>query len=173
LELVLLKKVNDDRIIPRAEMPKGIDLCKQNVLAFLNDARLIISENRLSHAYISVQFALEELGKILIFRDKMTSDNSDPLVIKKNEAFSNHSSKTEKAWTFLDTKFKRIFDEGAFEIGLFVKGMAQEDTYAEYQTRLDCAFVDYYALRWQIGRDIKKELLVNLINHIEEKLPQA
>jgi hypothetical protein len=54
-----------------------------------------------------------------------------------------------------------------------VKGMAQEDTYAEYQTRLDCAFVDFYALRWQIGRDIKKELLVNLINHIEAKLPQA
>ena len=154
-------------------MPKGIDLCRQNALDFLKDARVLINENRLSHAYISVQFAIEELGKILVFRDRLKSDNSDPLVIKKKDAFGPHSPKTERAWKFLDPKFRIIFDEGVFQTGLFVKGMAKEDTYAEYQTRLDCAFVDYYALRWQLGRDIKKDLLVNLINHIEEKLPQA
>jgi hypothetical protein len=56
---------------------------------------------------------------------------------------------------------------------MWQKGMWKENTYAIYETRLDCAFVDFYALRWQLGRDIKKELLINLINHIEEKLPLA
>jgi AbiV family abortive infection protein len=168
-----LKEEDKHRIIPRAEMPKGIELCKRNALDFLKDARVIIAENRVSHAYISVQFAIEELGKILIFRDKISGDRSDPLVIKKNEAFGSHSNKTARAWQFLDPKFKTIFDEGFVERGIFVKGLAMEYTYAEYETRLDCAFVDYYALRWQIGRDIKKELLLNLIDHVETKLPQA
>ena len=166
-------KNTEDRIIPRAEIPKGITLCKQNSLGFLNDARLIIAENRLSHAYVSVQFALEELGKILIFRDKLNQDKSDPLIIKQKEAFSSHKSKTDRVWMFLDLKFRTIFDEGVFADGIVEKGLAVMNTYAEYQTRLDCAFVDYYTLRWQIGRDIKKELLVSLINHIEEKLAQA
>jgi AbiV family abortive infection protein len=171
--VVLSVKNTDDRVIPRAKMPEGIDLCKKNIIESLNDARLIIAEGRLSHAYISVQFALEKLGKILIFREKLEKDSSDPLVIKHKEAFKSHSGKTEKVWKFLDPKFKKIFDEGIWEDGLWERGIWQENTCAEYQTRLDCAFVDFYALRWQIGRDIKKELLVNLINHIEEKLPQA
>jgi AbiV family abortive infection protein len=168
-----MKKANDDRIIHRSEMPKGIDLCKQNVLDFLKDARIIINENRLSHAYISVQYSIEELGKILIFRDKIASSNSDPLVVKKDEAFGNHPNKTNRAWKFLDPKFKKIFDEGVWGDNIWEKGIWKENTYAEYQTILDCAFVDYYAKRWQLGRDIKKDLLLDLINHIEEKLAQA
>ncbi len=111
--------------------------------------------------------------KWAIQRDKIKCDNSDPLVITKKEAFSNHPIKTKRAWEFLDQKFKTIFDEGIWEDGFWEKGMWQENTYADYQTRLDCAFVDYYAKRWHIGRDINKELLVNLINHIETRLPQA
>jgi len=154
-------------------MPEGIDLCKQNIAEFLKDARLIIAEGRLSHAYISVQFALEELGKILIFRDRLNKDRSDPIVIKQKEAFKYHPDKTERVWKFLNPKFRTIFDEGVWKDGICEKGIWQENTYAEYQTRLDCAFVDFYAERWQVGRDIKKVLLVDLINHIEEKLPQA
>jgi AbiV family abortive infection protein len=128
---------------------------------------------RLSHAYISVQYAIEELGKVLIFQDKMTSIATDPLVIRKNEAFGNHPNKTERAWKFLDIKYKKIFDEGIWQDGMWAKGMWKENTYAEYQTRLDCAFVDYYTERWQLGRDIKKDLLEKLINHVEDMIPKA
>jgi AbiV family abortive infection protein len=128
-------------------MPIGIDLCKKNIADFLEDARLIIGAGRLSHAYISVQFALEELGKILVFRNKLKNGPNDPLKITKKEAFS-HEKKTEKAWEFLDPNFKKIFDEGIIQHGIAQKGLFQEDTYAEYQTRLDCAFVDYYTNNW-------------------------
>jgi hypothetical protein len=49
---ISLKEEDKPRIIPRAEMPKGIDLCKKNIFDFLKDARLLINENRLSHVYI-------------------------------------------------------------------------------------------------------------------------
>ena len=78
-------------------MPEGISLCKTNITDFLKDAKLLVDNSTLSHAYISVQFAVEELGKILIFREKMKADASDPLVIKYVEAFKSHKSKTEKA----------------------------------------------------------------------------
>ncbi len=90
--------------------------------------------------------------------------------IAKKEAFQYHQNKSEKVWKFLDPNFKKIFDEGIFERGIAVKGLFQEDTYAEYETRLDCAFVDDYTSNWQLGRQIKKGLLVRLISHIEEKL---
>lgn len=55
----------EDRIVPRAKMQQGIDLCRINVADFLEDAKLVIAENRLNHAYVSVQFAIEELGKLV------------------------------------------------------------------------------------------------------------
>ena len=154
-------------------MPEGISLCKTNITDFLKDAKLLVDNSTLSHAYISVQFAVEELGKILIFREKMKADASDPLVIKYVEAFKSHKSKTEKAQEFLGRGFEKVFDEGVWEKGFWEKGVWTEDTYVEHETRLDCAFVDFYASRWQLGRDIKKDLLVKLVDRIEEKLPDA
>jgi AbiV family abortive infection protein len=162
-----------DRIIPRAKMPEGIDLCKANITEFLKDAKFLIDNSTLSHAYISVQYAMEELGKIRLFRDKLKNDANDSLVIKYEEAFKSHEGKTEKALEFLGKGFERVFDEGVWEKGIWEKGIWVEDTYVEHETRLDCAFVDFYAGNWQVGRDIKKELLVKLINRIEEKLPEA
>jgi AbiV family abortive infection protein len=161
------------RVVERAKMSEGIDLCKTNITQFLKDGRLLIENSTLSHAYISVQYAIEELGKILIFRDKLANDKSDPLTITYEEAFKSHYGKTEKALQFLGKGYDKVFDEGVWQKGFWEKGFWAEDTYVEHETRLDCAFVDHYALRWQNGRDIKKELLVKLINRIEERLPEV
>ncbi len=164
-----------DRIIKRTGMPEGIELCKTNITQFLKDARLLVDNSTLSHAYISAQYALEELGKILIFREKFAKDNSDPLTITYEEAFKSHQGKTEKALQFLGNEYEKakVFDEAVFEEGIVEKGVAVEYTFVRHETRLDCAFVDYYGLRWQNGRDMKKDLLIKLIERIEEKLPYA
>ena len=162
-----------DRISPRAIIPEAIDLCKANITQFLKDAKLLIDNSTLSHAYISVQFAIEELGKILIIREKLAKDTSDPLIIKHEEAFKSHKGKTEKAIQFLGNEFSKIYDEGFWQDEFFEKGFFKQNTYANHETRCDCAFVDYYASRWRIGRDIKKDLLIKLIKRIEEKLPEA
>lgn len=117
-------------------MPEGISLCKTNIANFLKDARLLIDNSTLSHVYISVQFAIEELGKILIFRNKLEIDASDPLVIKREEAFKFHKDKTEKALEFLGKGYKRVFDEGVWDIGIWDKGMWDAETLVEHETRL-------------------------------------
>ena len=162
-----------DRVIPRAKMPEGITLCKTNITQFLKDARLLVDNSTLSHAYISVQYALEELGKILIFREKLAIDKSEPLTITQKEAFKSHYGKTEKTLKFLGKGYDKVFDETLFEEGMTEKGVSMEYTYVNHETRLDCAFVDFYALSWQNDRAIKKDLLIKLVNRIEEKLPEA
>ena len=161
------------RKVKRIEMPSGIDLWKNNITQYLKDARLLIDNSTLSHAYISVQYAIEELGKILIFREKLANDKSDPLIIKYEEAFKSHQGKTEKALQFLGKGYDKVFDEGVWKKGIWEKGIWVEDTDVEHETRLDCAFVDYYTSRWQNGRNIKKKLIVKLVDRIEEKLSEA
>ena len=160
------------RLIPRKLMQKGIDLCKANIADFLNDAKLIMAEGRMNHAYIMVEFAIEEIGKIVMIKEAFDQDPHDPFRVK-GEVFGTHRGKSEKAWEVLDPKFRLIFDEGRTAKGLFVRGMwqNQEDVEANHKTRCECAFVDFVGESiWIVGTDIKKNLLENLINHIEEKL---
>ena len=147
-------------------LQKGIDLCKKNMLDFLEDAKLIIAEGRLSHAYVMVEFAIEELGKIVMLQEALASDPNDPVKVK-GEIFGTHRDKSKKAWKVLDTKYRLIFDEGVFNEGVFERGVFVEDTEASHKTRCECAFVDFTGSIWIVGRDIKKDLLENLIVHIE------
>ena len=170
-----MKYYEMDRVVPRAKMQEGIDLCKTNVSDFLKDARIIMDENRLNHAYVSVHFAIEELGKLLLFKDALMKDTADPVTLEASRIFRGskaHRNKENRAWEFLDPKYSVIFDEGMFVEGLFEKGMwvHQENTMAETETRLDWTFVDFYTQLWHLGRDIKRDLLTALVNHIAEKV---
>lgn len=155
------------RSVPKKLMQQGIDLCKRNITDFLSEAQLTITKGKLNHACISVEFAIEELGKILVLRDAMKSV-ADPVFINGKE-FCSHTRKSEKAWAVLDSNFRTIF-EGDFEEEDFDHRDFLTNTTASHETRLDCAFVDYYDGDWYLGRDIDKERLVNLIKHIEETL---
>ncbi len=77
---------------------------------------------------------LKNLVKYSFLEYKIAADKSDPIIIKKNEAFGPHSNKTERAWVFLDKKYRTIFDEGVWEDGIWEKGVWLENTYAKYQT---------------------------------------
>ncbi len=163
-------KVSETKLIPKKMLPEGISLCRQNVLAFLADARLMIERGNLNHALVSVEFATEEIGKILILKKAMES-GEDPVTIKYKVEFLNHDFKSDVAWKFLDSKYQTVFDEGMkFSERIFEKGMWLENTKMNHETRCDCAFVDFSAGRWLLGREINKDLLVGLARHIEEKL---
>lgn len=160
-----------DKLIQRKLLQKGIDLCKANITDFLKDAQLIMAEGRTNHAYVIVEFAIEEFGKIIMIKEAFNSDLNDPFKVN-GEVFSDHKGKSEKAWEILDPKFRIIFDEGMWQEGCWQRGVweKQENTTASHKTRCDCAFVDFTASKWIVGRDIKKDLLENLITHIEENL---
>jgi hypothetical protein len=62
------------RKIPKASVQKGIYKCKDNIADYLKDSLLISNTCRLYHAIISLEFALEEFGKILLLKEAF--DNS-------------------------------------------------------------------------------------------------
>lgn len=151
---------------------EGIGPCKSNITNFLNDAKLIIAENRLCHALISVEFAIEELGKVLVLRDAMKQDSKN-MVRVEGWVFGSHHRKSEIVWEFLDPKYKTVFDEGVWDDEIWERGMWETNTKISHETRCDCAFVDFISPKWLLGRDIKQGLLAELIDHIEKKLPEA
>jgi AbiV family abortive infection protein len=158
-------KTQKNRLIPRKLMQNGIDLCKQNIYDFLNDARSIVAQGRLNHAYILVEFAIEEFGKIVMLKEALKSGIGD-LVAVNEDVFTKHNQKSEKAWTVLDSKYRTIFDEGCWEEGVWERGVFQQNTEASHKTRCECAFVDFTGSQWILGQDIKKDLLQDLIAHI-------
>jgi AbiV family abortive infection protein len=160
-------KKEPPRVIPKAKIQLGIERCKTNINDFLKDALLILDDKRLNHAYVLVEFAIEELGKALFLKDALAS-GSDPVLVD-DRVFRSHWSKDEKAWTFLDQRYKTIF-EGDFDSQDFDYRDFVTETTASHETRLHCAFVDYYEDEWFLGRDINEELLLALINHIEAKV---
>ena len=147
-----------------------MELCKKNILDFLRDAKIIIKERRLNHAYVSVQFAIEELGKIVMLKEALESSKDDSVLVEE-KVFRSHREKSEKAWTVLSPKFKTIC-EGIFNNRLFDPRLFNTPTTVSHETRLECAFVDFNGT-WHIGRRIKEDSLTDLIAHIEEILSQV
>ena len=80
--------------IHRAKMPELIELCKRNILDFLESAEILNKSDNTVHASILVGFALEEYGKIMILEDALKKHN-DPVVVDRCK-FTNHDFKEQK-----------------------------------------------------------------------------
>ena len=157
-------------------MLEGINLCKRNISDYLRDARVIIEKGNLNHAYVSVQLSLEEFGKIIMLRETLSDNESKDVIPVKENVFTNHIGKSEKAWNVLDSTFRRIFGEVGFEDtgeGGFDPRGFETITTAGHRTRLQCAFVDFHLNKWWLGRNIEEKRLIELIDHIEERLTGA
>ena len=164
-------------MIPKEKMQEGIELCKRNIADYLKDARLVIGKGRLNHAYVSVQLSIEELGKIRMLREALSDNkNTKDVIAVKDTVFASHKGKSDKAWEFLDPKFRNIFGEVGFEDtgeGGFDPRGFDTITMAGHRTRLQCAFVDFHLDKWWLGRKIEEKKLIELINHIEERFSEA
>lgn len=56
--------------IPIGLIQKGIEACRINALAYLDDAQMILSKGHVEHAYVSVQLAIEELVKAVFLKER-------------------------------------------------------------------------------------------------------
>lgn len=157
-----------ERKIPRSRMQEGIDLCKKNILDYLQDARAIAKEKRLHHATISAEFAIEELGKILLLKQSL-ENNSDPVEID-GEKFCSHRYKANEAWDkILDPQYRLLFEE-RWDDEMWNTGRWNGKREIDDTTRLECSFVDFIDNHWVIGKRINEELFQDFIFHFEEKL---
>jgi AbiV family abortive infection protein len=112
--------------VKRCQLQDGIDLCKRNVSDFLNETETLISQGRPSHALIFAEFAIEELGKILVIKHAFNLDPNDPFKIMGKE-FYDHETKSKNAWTVLGPKLRILFDEGVcLPNTVFERGVAVE-----------------------------------------------
>lgn len=158
------------RIVPRVRMQEGIEKCRGNIKDYLEDACIIAKTGRLYHAIISLEFALEEFGKILLLKEALDTDTSDALEIDDNE-FCNHNRKAEKALKILDpTQKYRVLFEGVFKRGVFKVGMWKGETVIGDRTRLDCAFVDFINNNWVLGRKINQTYFQDLVTVVQQGL---
>ena len=160
------------RKIPRNLVQEGIDLCKKNVADYLDDARTIISKGRLCHAYLSVQLAIEELGKAIILREECQKSSTDPLsvdaaIFGKNGG-RGHKMKAAKAWGLLDSTLK-ILHAGGFEKEGFSEFSFDVDTEASHHSRLKCAYVDFIEEEklWWVGETLDECKVLALIDNID------
>jgi len=154
-------------------MQKGIEKCRENVKDYLEDARLIADSGRLNHAVISLQFAIEEFGKLLLLKESLNNANTDPVEINGKD-FCNHDNKTEKALKVVDPQskyrllfrgyFGNHFPRGHFPLGYFGGRKISN------KLRLDCAFVDFVNGKWTSGRLINSQRFHELVDIVEQEL---
>lgn len=162
-----------ERKVPKALMPKGIEKCRENAINYLEDARLIAKTGRLNHAVISLQFALEEFGKLLLIQESLNNATTDPIEINGKD-FCDHNAKAEKALKLVDPSSKfRILVEGWFgdwfSVGYFPLGYWGERA-INNKLRLDCAFVDFVNGNWLSDRLINPKNFQRLVDAVEQEL---
>lgn len=156
--------------IPIGLVQKGIEACRINASAYLDDARMILSKGRCEHAYVSVQLAIEEFGKAVILKERREEAFKKPgiwHVEVESKVFGgprSHKYKAKKAWTLLDPKLKILHKR--------LPRLDRADTEASHSTRLECAFVNFYeeSQLWWLGPVIDKPKLERLIENVENVL---
>ncbi len=154
--------------IPKSKFQEGIELCKVNVLAYLNEARMIVQKDFLHHAYVNVQLAIEETGKALWLKDELQKSSTDsvdvPDVVFGKDGGKSHWLKFQKASKVLNQDLLWVC-KGAFDPRHFKTATA-----ASPKTRLLNAYVNYdeKTEKWNIGCDIDESVLHALIKNVEQ-----
>jgi AbiV family abortive infection protein len=146
------------RKVPIARMQEGIDLCMKNAADYLLDARMIANEGRLNHALVSAEFAIEELGKMLLLKAHLKEGSN--IVEIDGEQFCDHDKKADKAWNeVLDKEYRMLYtvwlDNKRWDD---TSVWDEKPTKISNVTRLDCGFVDFINNNWTCEKPIDPDL---------------
>lgn len=92
-------------IIPLDKIQEGILISLRKCEEHLSAAELLIQKDFANDAVALVEFALEELGRAVVLRDKLKDRNENI----ENELFTSHPFKYNKAWSILPEDLKTIY----------------------------------------------------------------
>lgn len=105
-----------ERKVPTSIIDEGITFYKKNITDYLKDARIIVEQGRPYHAVISVEFALEEFGKILLIKESAQNPINGVVDINGKKRgnvfeFCDHNRKVNKALAVVDPEgnYRTIF----------------------------------------------------------------
>lgn len=159
--------------IPRKLFQDGIDLCKRNVQNYLEEAKIIARKGFLHHAYVSVQLAMEETGKIIWLNEELKNSSTDPVDVP-NAIFGKDGGRSHRE------KFKKAKKELNPDVLWVCAGdfhpedFSSKDFYvgeeASPRVRLENAYVNFCEKnqKWYIGCNIDKSRLIALIRNVEQ-----
>jgi hypothetical protein len=161
-------------------MPRGIDLCKENVQHSIDDARILIKEattRSSGHPIASIVFAIEELGKAKVLDDCLQmAEKKGVAEAKVKEGLFRGRCAHE--WKFQEGKSQLSPDslvivEAAFQPDAFQSDAFQtSDIVLEDRIRPDATFVDWSQAekKWKIGAPADPEKIENIASEIERAL---
>ncbi|MDT8781954.1 MAG: hypothetical protein IAX22_04830 [Candidatus Bathyarchaeota archaeon] len=125
--------------IPLEKIKEGRELSKKKCIDHLDVAELLASNGFTDNSVISLEFAIEEFGRIVAFNEnlKNKSDEIDDRIMK------NHEFKYNLAWGVLPKELKILY-EGTFDPAIFdpeIFDCAKETI--SPQTRLNATFINW------------------------------
>jgi len=167
---VIEKTNKKNLLIPISSVQKGIEYCKVNVRGYLDDAKALLTKRRIGHAYVSVQFAIEELGKALLLKKRRAEAwkaGKWEISIEVGKEWKSHNCKAKEAWTLLDPANKILHKR--------IPRLEIKDTEASPWTRPMCSYVEFNesSQTWQLGPAVDVPKLESLIKNIEEVISKV
>lgn len=163
--------------VPLDQVQKGIKLSKDRGTRHLNDARILIKSGKIEGAAILATFGLEELGRIIILKDRYQKaqkmgkkfiEIKDRKQRRKKDAFYNHRMKQKIALNVLPHDTCRTH-KGDFKLGDFKWKDFFTDIWLDQDLREIVTYIDYED-DWIIPPPIDIEKLKNCINEIEKEI---
>lgn len=161
--------------IPLNEVHIGLDLSSKLGLRHLSNASLLIQNGEIEGAAILAIFGLEELGRILILKERYQraiNQGSNYIEIKsrkqkgRTDAFYDHKKKQKKAKSVLPDN-SLLLHQGDFGEG-FGKDF-DASIFLDQELREAYSYLDY-CISWQTPRPIDISRLNDLITKIESTI---
>ncbi|PJC49926.1 MAG: hypothetical protein CO032_07435 [Nitrosopumilales archaeon CG_4_9_14_0_2_um_filter_34_16] len=92
---------------------KAIQMCLENTLGFLEDARILISKNRHDRLWMQFQFAFEELGKTNFMLTQLENED-DPIQMNndirtKHEIQMAHIKNLARITPYMKDEYERVW----------------------------------------------------------------
>jgi AbiV family abortive infection protein len=155
-----------DQEISEDYMRQGIRIILSNITKYVEDARLLIQHDSMSHAAVLSLYASEELGKAILLHETLESHkpNVDLKLFRGKEA---HDRKMAAAKRLLgDSIILQSSVAGRARVP-FILGAP--DVEASPSLRMDCTYVDFRDGKWSFGSPFLVEHLDGLLNRLEKE----
>jgi AbiV family abortive infection protein len=155
-----------DQEISEDYMRQGIRIILSNITKYVEDARLLIRHDSMSHAAVLSLYASEELGKASLLHE--TLENHKPIVdLKLFRGKEAHILKMAAAKRLLgDSIILQSSIVGRARVP-FILGAP--DVEASPSLRMDCTYVDFRDGKWTFGSPFLVEHLGGLLDRLEKE----
>ena len=123
--------------LTQEQAKKSIIMCLDNAWSYLDDADMYISNARIKHLAIPIEFAMEEIGKAKIIYDKMEKNDSKILLSNDEDGIYDHPTKMKKTVSLIELNFDDEIGEAMMTDQLIFGGSLEFESFIDQSKILD------------------------------------